>query len=566
MSDIQSYLSSPRYGYDFVVATTQASINATIKEFLSKGSEPEVLVCYIADSNGNPTPIDHATLVSNAHGSDPFKVPANADPATNQDLKNLYAARYMAGFKAKIGIPPGYAPLQVPDFVTLGTDTSAVTYNLMCSEFLVTQYTPGSGYSPAQWLSTSQPNGKAWMFTSKVDLRLESGAFDSLPKDVQNQIKNMGANAFSVQQLLFDLDNAGLESVPTISGVDPASNVGLVLQRDFLGKYFAAVKAAGSPVLGCVIKKVAPDPSTLELTNFNFETLPLLQSGSNRPYSHPTPQQSNAATLAYLCAASHDPLPPPVAFDWNWVELNEETVFDGVIAINRNTFAHYFKQQCSLTQYVASNCYTPWVRVWLSGIFDQNRHYDWKLTGNQSPTITSPPTGPVVLKYSYSSREAEDDAGLDGDMGEMKLSSSFDMAISFSKNTIVIQQQLIIWTYIRSLQTSTSGRVVDRTITDTYTLTVDENGRLATVRTSNLKDDSQSLGTNDFLNFFTNLNEWSDDVVKWGRGLKETTLKDIPVGIVQDFVFPGGKTFVFKDGHFSDNQDLVAHISYVDPS
>jgi len=48
MSATQSYLSSPRYGYDFVVATTQTSINATIKEFLSKGTEPEVLVCYVA--------------------------------------------------------------------------------------------------------------------------------------------------------------------------------------------------------------------------------------------------------------------------------------------------------------------------------------------------------------------------------------------------------------------------------------------------------------------------------------------------------------------------------------
>jgi len=294
MSATQSYLSSPRYGYDFVVATTQTSINATIKEFLSKGTEPEVLVCYVADSNGNPTPIDYATLIKNAHGSDPFKVPAGADPATNQDIKNLYAARYMAGFKAKIGIPPGYAPSETPDFVTLGADTSAVIYNLMCSEFLVTQYTPGSGYNPAQWLSISQPSGKAWMFTSKVDLRLESGAFDSLPKDVQAQIKNMGGGAFSVQQLLFDLDNAGLQSTPTISGVDPASNIGMVLQRDFLDKYFAGVKATGSPVLGCVVKKVGPDQSTLALTNFNFETLPLLSPDTKLPYQNPTPQQLGA--------------------------------------------------------------------------------------------------------------------------------------------------------------------------------------------------------------------------------------------------------------------------------
>lgn len=31
------------------------------------------------------------------------------------------------------------------------------------------------------------------------------------------------------------------------------------------------------------------------------------------------------------------------------------------------------------------------------------------------------------------------------------------------------------------------------------------------------------------------------------------------------WVFPGGKTFAFKDVYFSDHQDLVAHVTYVDP-
>jgi len=397
MSYLQSNLSSLRYGYDFVVATTQSSINAAIKELLSKGGEPEVVVCYVADQNGNSTAIDYATLLKNAKGSDPFKVPANADPETNQDLKNLFAARFMVGFKARIGLPPGYAPADVPDFVSLGADTSAVTYNLMCSEFLVTQYSPGTGWNGPQWLSVSQPPGKAWIFTSKVDLRLEpTAAFESLPKDVQNQIKNLRANSFSVQQLLFDLDNAGLKSIPTISGVDSGSNLASVLTKDFVGKYFEAVKAKGSPMLGVVIKQVAPDPSTLALTDFNFKTLPLLAPNSNQPYPKPTQAQQDAGMLAYLCAADHDRLPPPVAFDWNWLDIAEDASADGVIAINRNTFANYFKGQVGLTQYVARNCYAPWVRVW----YDWEKvktYWDSNLTDNQPPTITLNTTGPAVL-------------------------------------------------------------------------------------------------------------------------------------------------------------------------
>ncbi len=32
------------------------------------------------------------------------------------------------------------------------------------------------------------------------------------------------------------------------------------------------------------------------------------------------------------------------------------------------------------------------------------------------------------------------------------------------------------------------------------------------------------------------------------------------------WVFPGGKTFVIKDVHFSNFQDLTAHLTYVEPT
>ena len=72
----------------------------------------------------------------------------------------------MMGFRAQLGLPPGLPPAQIPDIVTLGLDTSAVTYNLLCSRFQVVQLTPG-GYGPPSWLNESQPAGQP------VDLHLE---------------------------------------------------------------------------------------------------------------------------------------------------------------------------------------------------------------------------------------------------------------------------------------------------------------------------------------------------------------------------------------------------------
>lgn len=560
----QSNLSAPSYGYDFVVATTQESINATMKLFLSGATEPVVNICYVADAQGNPQQIDYDTLKANAQGSDPFAVPNGADPNSDQDLKNLIGARFMVGFRAQIGLPPGYAPTDIPDIVTLGADTSAVTFNLMCSEFIVVQLTPGSGYAPPSWMNMSQPSGDAWLFTSKVDLRLfptDQSAYDKLPPAVQQQIQALGADAFSVQQLLFDLDNAALESVPVMSGVTPGTTLYTVLQTDFLGAYFAKMKADGSPLLGCTISQAASDASTLQLTSLDLQVSPLLNSdGSGIP--NPTPAQQQLATLNYLCEADNDPPIPARAFGWNWVDPGDAG--QGVLAINRNTFAYYFSGQ--LTPLVSTNCYAPWTRVWLSGFLDTDVNFSWNMTPNQTPTVTFPASGPTVLQLHWDGYY-EDQAGLNGDMGHLTLSTSMDASVQFTGNTIVITQHLVVYLYAKLLATSGEGNVIDKTYTDVYTLGVDGNGKLTcSAPQSSEVDNSQNPSSNPFLNFFADIQSIIDSVNSWLQNYVATNLTDIPVSAVQSFVFPGGQTFVVSNPQFSGNQDVTATLTYADPT
>ena len=565
MSGSQSNLSSSRYGYDFVVATTQASINATMKEFIAQLTEPVVTVCYVADNQGNPVAVPYEDLVHRANGSDPFAIPADADPNTDPNLKNLFGARFMMGFRAQLGLPPGLAPSQIPDLVSLGSDTSAVTFNLLCTQFTVVELDPGSGYSPASWFSESQPSGSPWIFTSKVDLRqslVGSDAYSKLPPAVQQQIHNLGGNAFSVQQLLFDLDNAALESIPTISGVKPGSKLYTVLQQSFLGAYFAQLQSDGQPILGCAITQSNTPSSTLTLSDLNLEVCPLVD-GNGQPIEHPTPAEQNLSTLNYLCAANGHSLPPSVPFSWNWIDASEQADYDGVISINRSTFANYFRNQ--LQAYVMPNCYLPTTRVWLSGFLDSTVNYQWGLQPYQSPIVTLPTTGSQVLSFHYDN-SSDDQAGLNGDMGEMKLAPTYDMQVTFSGNTITIVQHLVIYLYVRSLATSASGNIVDKTITDTYTLAITENGELTAVTNSTSEDHSENPSTNGFLNFWTGLNSIISDVSNWVRNFVPTRLQDIPLSVVQDYVFPGGKTFAFKSVAFSDTEDLVSHITYTDPS
>ena len=94
MGQMQSDLSSAKYGYDFVVATTQESINATMKEYLSGVAEPEVIMCYVMDTTGNPQVIDYKALVRLVNNPDPFSVPNGANPATDEGVQNLAGAYF----------------------------------------------------------------------------------------------------------------------------------------------------------------------------------------------------------------------------------------------------------------------------------------------------------------------------------------------------------------------------------------------------------------------------------------------------------------------------------------
>jgi hypothetical protein len=556
-----SDLSNPRYGYDFVVATTQASINATMLEFLASLQEPVVNVCYVADQNGQPVPMIYEELKERAHGSDPFTIPANADPTTNPHLLNLYEARFMVGFRARLGIPRVANPSLLPDVVTLGSDTSAVLFNMLCSQFNIVQLVPAGGYSPPSWSNQSQPAGTPWVFTSKVDLRLSTvdrAAYSKLPAAVQETIKNLSATAFSVQQLLFDLTNASLETVPTISGVTPGTNLYLLLQNYFLIAYFKEMQKENQPLLGCSVTLKSVPSSTLELTDFNFEVCPYVEpSGQLAPNAT---DQQQLATLNYLCAANGSSLPPAVIFNWNWVDASQLNDHDGVVSINRNTFANYFRNQ--LASYVPVNCILPSVQVSMDGL---SVDYQWRLTAGQAPTVSPQATGQTVLRFDYQAN-SQDEAGLNGDMGALQLQSTYSLTVEFVKNTIIITQHLVVYMYARSLATSGSGNLVDKQIVDTYTIGIDDTGRLVASLNSVPTDNSNSPSVNAALNFFTDFNTISTSVTNSVNNFSATKLNDIPLSFTQNYVFPGGKTFVFKDVSFSDFQDLVSFISYADPT
>lgn len=561
MGALQSNLSNPQYGYDFVVAVTQASINATMDEYLSTLKQPVVEICYVADASGNPVPIDFATLLSQTGGVDPFTIPATADPATDSRILALRNCRFMVGIKAQIGLPP-MGTLQLPNVVNLGNNTATVGFNMLCSIFEVVQLTVG-GYSGNTWTNESQPVNAPWIFQSTVNMAFSTvnpSDYSNLPAAVYRQLANKGSMAFSVQQLLFDLSNAAFESAPRITNIHPGTTVYTILNNDFVNNYFITMKANGQPMLGCTVVSSGPVvPSTLEVADFAINISPVVDANGNI-IANPTQDQSAITTLTYLCTSTKRAI-NPVRFDWNWIDPSEIGSYNGVVAVNRDTFVNYL--QNTLASYVNSNCYTPTVKVSLNSWSQAS--YDYNMYPNSGYTIEKPNKNGLVLIFNQNAT-AYDQAGLHGDIGKMSLTTLFNMGIYFTGNKIKIVQMLRVNTRISVLATTADGNIIDIVISDEFDMSISSTGELVVTKTSNVVNNSETPGVGGFLNFFTHVNQLSNDVATWAKSIVSVPKLDIPLSTLQNFNFPGGNSFAFSTVQFSNYLDLVAHITYTDPT
>lgn len=554
MSQIQSNLSST--GFDYVVAVTQDSINGALAEYVYFG-QPEVTLCYAYDESDPPVPvpIDYAALVTAASGTDPFAVPAGT-PGHDPRVQSLSNAGFAFAVKAKLGLPLGIPPASLPPFIALRPGQSNVTYTVMFADFAVAEIVYGPRNS-VSWFSQAQPRGTSWTFSGTVDLNFQDKAFTELKPSIQDRLKGIGdPGMFGVKQLYYDLNSSALVQGFEFDGLPANNALSGFMTDDFINTYFKSLN--GAEILGYAATQVSGvAPSSIPVTDVNFFT-PNAVGATGAPL-----------TLNYLCAAGGDALPDTThaGFGWDWIDPREALLYDGVAALNRNTLARYiggatFPGGGSLLGYAGSNCYRPSVTVTYDWAKAQVV-YEFSATPWQAPTVSYPAAGGQLVAYSYRS-DASDQAGAGGDLGKMEISCSYDMTVNIQNGEIVIEQHLVFWTYVRHLATEADGNVVDKRIIDTYSVGVDDSGRLVVaLKSTGGTDDSQHPGVNDFLNFWTDVNRYSDAVASWSQALTTGHLKDVPVSFVDNFVFPGAATFTFADAAFSQNFDLVSHITYV---
>ncbi|MGC2087570.1 MAG: hypothetical protein WA702_29880 [Bradyrhizobium sp.] len=590
MSVSQSNLSDPHYGYDLVVAVTQASVNATLKQYLAGLSAPEVFICYVYDTNNNLVPIDYKTLVANAGGTDPFSIPNNAKPATDPGLQKLTAANFAGAVKAQIGLPD--LPLEsLPAIATFGAGSSApVLFKLLCSEFQITGFQYGPRGS-ATWINQSQPTGSGtpWYFSANVFLNDAPVDPNSpVPPAVQqriNELRHSVQNAFTIQKLFLDLSTAILESSPRIEGIPEGWPVWSLISQLFLGAYFGKLQQKGDPVLSYSFTVHAPRPTTLQLGAVSRECSPLLLNGQK--INNPSPAQLNATELVYVGTQSTT-VPTPVPFAWNWVELGEVNAVSGVQAVRRDVFFNYFSNL--INPETAALCISTHVEMHHSG---ENFTISYSSGQSSSPQpfrVISPIGQPGsdgftdVLSLSFANNSS-DDSTSSTHLVSISGDYNYDMTgrVAVKGNQIRIQIHATVYMEFRHHEvgvgyTDLPGRnYYDKTLTVLYTLGVDQNGALQVTETHGTQDTSAAWAYDPggILGKFGFENKLRDAVTDVENKLAAridsafTTYVGQMTATINGYrawVFPGNDAFTFKNLGFSSGSDLTAQLTYVNPN
>jgi hypothetical protein len=576
MSLQQSYLAQPGYGYDMVVSVTQKGLNNGIQTYYDDTHTFSAVSFYfIKGTDGAPKQVDLSGIIvgDTSINIDPLSGTAKV-PLTQAQINTIKASNLWFAFNMYIGNPAG----DVQNYLTINPGSNTVDYYLLCKTLHVAFWNPDN----SSWVDILQNTKNEFNINATISLQPVISN-NNITKTVQNGINyimstyNLSSTDLNIQQLLFDADTAVLSPTSTLTGLASSCSVFTPLMQQFAKSYFSTYLVQ-APALDYAVTQ--NNTSTLLPTNMVFFTNAFVD-GTGKPYASPTEDQQDLATLSYLFSTGSDSLTAGKQFNWNFLDDNgsshnpdldtnaDVNKYDGTIAINRNAFAKYLHKQ--LESYVLGNYYKA-TSIDVGNAFAGTPEYtieiDWvSLNSNdgvQPLNVSMVGAGPdTLLSYACSSNVAQEGWASNGSMTANVLFmltlvvDTPNYGQTCSKDFILTQT---IWVHINSINSGTISNpdynkyVISKTYTDTFSLVIDNSGDLNLVNTnSKLSDYSDP-------NPPTYINEAMQMFKNWNTA---AAFEKVPVTMPQQFVFPGGNAFIFKDAEFSEYSDLVCHIKYL---
>jgi hypothetical protein len=570
-----------RANYDLVVGTTQAAIHSTLLQFISETAWEDRVEAYVRpESAEGYEKVDFGKLCGDV-GFDPFAI-ADRTASDDDRLKKLDDYRFAFALKATMGVPdlPKYPPV-----ITLSAEYGdPIKYVVYLAQLAAIELTVSDDNNRV-WTHARQDGGPPWCFTYNVWLtqREYDGGFDKLPEALRQHVTRVsGATDFGVEELVIDLYEHQPSLVGT-SGIDARLDrngevYGRLTRKFVPGVYWRELKQHHGHSLGVCVRPRVPDASRPTIVP---AILDRMVSPHVDPSGDPDAKQ-DLFTLNYVATTSAErQLPDPdqrVPFTWNWVEEDEQRDFHGAIGIRRNVFVEYLRDL--IAKPAAGLCFSTSVAV-TSGIAGVDTRYGYKWTPD-GPTFTLPST-PVresdgyatVLTFDQSSRAHGEALAFDL---THTVKGDFDYTlggrVAFKDSTIRIVTHGVVYfsceiVVLGARVRQVAGNIVSLTTTIDYALEVTAAGGLTVVSRSteaNTREDPQ-IGLIDWIIIGD-----TSDVIHRMRDEVETALRSamktfddaiLRLLTSQGWVFPGAKSFVFKNVSFSAAQDLIVRVTYV---
>ncbi|QUM89307.1 hypothetical protein HWV03_11080 [Moritella sp. 36] len=562
------------YGFDMMVATTQKSINANLKRYLKHiESEPKYF-CFVYSKE-----LQHAVLkpldeIIAESGVNPFELPDDIDIDDSKIEALTKKSMFIGGIKMVPGLPD-MDPGDIPDMVEIYIDNSAtVSCNLLFSEFKLVEIVDGGRYGEDRVEINSQGMNEAWRLittvnleTMNIDPSLNTAYFNKRPKQqkaILDKINQLESGTFSLEQLYLNLTNAKYQKIDGVEGISPLME--LYIKKYAQDHYNTTLENNGYPVISLSASDNRHQAS-LKITGIQRTGLKYFDEETHLPVINPTPAQKALSTFNYMCVTGDHALPMAVPVNWNWIEESDEQD-NGVIAISRQTITNFYKDL--ILSAVGHSMVRPWARVTCHPDRFGNVTFNWGLVGNEKPTeIQTPATGSELLVIKYSGSDSDEDSSFINDVapfitnyGRLTIKSDYECRLSVSGNIVTVVQNISMYVSVRHMDAEGKGTIINKTITEEHALYAGHSGQIQVTHSSKTENNPDDINFEEAWYSFGNVSNLVKDIKKQAEQLVDTYIKEIPTKTFENFVFPGGDVFSYKNVKFSDNQDLVSNINY----
>ena len=572
----ESCISGDGFAYDMVVAVTQKSLNSTLKQYITGLQKEPFYEAY----NTEKEIIDYADILKAINGNvqpgssdyvDLFKIDANNPNEREQKaIKIARENKLYCAIKARIGKPKDLKITEMHDVIELltGSDEGEyVYYYAYYAEFDILLIND----TGASMQHISQPKDEPWIYKYLVNLDFIQTKFEQLPGEIQEKIKedynekNDFDQTLSIQGLYLKLHDAIIVERPDeilFERIDCDPETRKIVEMFFEKSYARALCKKSEVYLGYTVKEKIYSSNLVEIRPTDYDI-------SISEFSDP--KQHDYYTLNYLTVCDNKNLPEQKRpFRWNWVDSTQTQSIDGVMAISRNKILELINSQSwaflnDLTCNVSATCEASFAKLAFGyRITRTPAQRSYEVSGNGDN---------IKIEYHHYSDTKSSDTFIPV-WGNIESSYKVDSFIELKENTIICTTDVVCYLHINIEGGVSEGNIYNHTITSTTIISVDERGSI-TFETVDVvdKDNGSSfeistwsdivcLGIKDDINKVCQsiANYINEGVEAYKRSLMQRFSN------VNGWIFPGSKTFFFKDAIFSKGKDLTASITYRDPS